>query len=272
MIRQIFTLDDCRTLALREIGSGPPLVLLHGWSISSLAFVELAGLLSSDFRVLMPDLPGHGDSSPCDKVDLERIAADLLAWLSSAVPERLYLAGWSLGGMVAMEMVRQQRERFAGLVLIGTTPRFTATVDWPHGLPAGEVKMLRRNLSRRFESTLGDFFKMTFVGDAITVERQRAIRQTVVYPGRMPDPDVVVELLDLLGVQDQRQSIADLDLPALVLHGTNDRVTSVAAGAFLADQLPRGQFVPFADTGHAPFWSHPERVAVLLKETRTWFR
>ena len=52
-------LPDGRQLAWYEVGRGRPLVLLHGWAMSAGVFSEIASLLSEDFRLLIPDLPGH---------------------------------------------------------------------------------------------------------------------------------------------------------------------------------------------------------------------
>ncbi|TLM62995.1 MAG: alpha/beta fold hydrolase, partial [Deltaproteobacteria bacterium] len=67
-------------LAWRESGTGRPLVLVHGWSLSGAAFAELAASLDG-FRVLLPDLPGHGQSTPPAGVSLPALAGDLAAWL-----------------------------------------------------------------------------------------------------------------------------------------------------------------------------------------------
>lgn len=272
MTESTFAFPDGRRLTWREAGAGPPLVLLHGWSSSGRAFAELTELLSASFRVLIPDLPGHGDSSPAQESSLNGLADDLQAWLKGVEERPLLLGGWSLGGMLSLELAERQTLALAGLVLIGTTPRFTAAPDWPHGLPSGQVRVLQRNLGRGFENTLGDFFRLTFSGEEISPERLRAIRHFAIYGGRLPDPEVAAELLQLLSVQDQREALSAIDLPVLVIHGKQDAVTLPGAAAVLTEQLPQARLEWFDNAGHAPFWGHPARVAACFKECLAWFR
>ena len=271
MTRQEHRLADGRTLSWKERGSGPPLVLLHGWSLSGAAFSELAGLLDG-FRVLLPDLPGHGYSSPPSQATLPALADDLAAWLTAAVPGPIVLGGWSLGGMVALELATRQDITIGRLLLVATTPRFTTAADWPHGLSALQVRALSRNLERRFETTLADFFALTFADGEVDAARLRTIRAFAVLPGGLPDRTAAAALLDLLGVQDQRSVLARVACSTLVVHGALDRVTPVAAGRALAAALPHGQLLEMADAGHAPFWTQPLAVARTIREFCPWDR
>lgn len=259
-------LADGRTLAWRETGSGPPLVLLHGWSLSGAAFGGLAELLPG-FRLLCPDLSGHGASSPLVTATFAALADDLADWLQAAVPgEELLLGGWSLGGMTALELAARDSLPLRALLLFATTPRFTSAADWPWGLPAGQVQALRRNLARRFETTLGDFFALTFAEGENDPELQRSIRATAVRPGGLPDAASAAALLDLLAGQDQRHLLASIDCPALVVHGDCDRIAPAGAGAALAAALPHGAWHPLAGAGHAPLWTRPAECAALIRD------
>jgi pimeloyl-[acyl-carrier protein] methyl ester esterase len=264
-------LADGRVLAWQETGSGPPLVLLHGWSLSGHAFSELAGQLG-DFRLLLPDLPGHGGSSPPAVVSLPALATDVAAWLESEVKEPVALGGWSLGGMVALELAARQDAPLSQLVLIGTSPRFTISADWPHGLPAGQVLALRRNLRQAFAATLAGFFDLTFAPDEVDAARLREIRAFAVRAAGLPDPAAAAALLALLAEQDQRHLLPAIRCPALVLHGTCDRVTPVGAGRALAAALPRGELRELPGLGHAPFWTQPAAVSGAIREFCAWGR
>jgi len=271
MILRHFTLPDSRTLAWREVGSGAPLILLHGWSLSGLAFSELAESLP-DFRLLLPDLPGHGGSSPPQMATFSSLADDLSSWLSAVAPGPLLLGGWSLGGMLAMELATRPEIPVERLLLISTTPRFTAGADWPHGLPATQVRALARNLERRFAATLGEFLAMTFAPGEVDAARMRAIRNFAIQPGGFPDPASAAALLGLLEHHDQRQLPATLACPALVIHGREDRIVPVGAGRDLAATLPDGQLLELTATGHAPHWTQSQKTAVAIREFCTWAR
>ena len=261
-----------RTFAWRESGKGPAVVMIHGWSLSGRVFAEIAGKMSSDYRVLMPDLPGHGDSSPASSYSLENLATDLAEWLKAVAPCPLLVCGWSLGGMVAMQMAAGCDAHLQSLALIATSPRFTRGKDWPFGLPAPEVKLLKRNLQRNFQPTLGAFFTRMFTGEGLDTERLRAIRKFAIYPSRLPELDVAQAILQIFSRQDQRQLLAKISNPVMVLHGTSDRITPVQAGRFLAGAIPGAVLKEYAGIGHAPFLSQPKPFVEDLRSFIGWIR
>jgi pimeloyl-[acyl-carrier protein] methyl ester esterase len=261
-----FHLPDGRQLAWYEAGQGRPLVLLHGWAMSAAVFSEIATLLASGFRLLIPDLPGHGGSSPSPRNDLAGISTDLACWLAATEKEPVVLVGWSLGGMLALELSHQKRVPVDRLVLVGTTPRFTLSDDWEYGLPSAQLRALARNLERRFDATLADFFALAFAGEKISKERLRAIRNFAVKQSVLPDHDAALGLLNLLASQDQRAILSEIDQPALVLHGELDQIALPFAGRLLADMLPQGSFSGFSGVGHGPFLSQPQETVARILE------
>lgn len=260
-----FELSAGRTLAWYQIGQGRPLLLLHGWCMSAAVFSEIAELLAADFCLLIPDLPGHGRSSPAVRNDLSGIAADLARWLNSVAPAPVGVVGWSLGGMLALELAHQPASPVEQLVLIATTPRFTLSNDWPNGLPGAQVRALARNLARRFEATLGDFFTLALAGDDLPRERLRAIRNFAVKSSPLPERSAALGLLEVLAEQDQRDILTSIEQPALVLHGAMDQIVPLAAGRYLSTRLPHGEFATLSGHSHAPFLSQPQSAIAQIR-------
>ena len=106
---KFYPLADGRKLAYREAGTGRPLVLLHGWAMSSAVFQELMPLLADRFRVLAPDLPGNGQSDPDFEFNHNSIASDIEQWLTSLDVDTVDLVGWSLGGQVALNLAKRRQ-------------------------------------------------------------------------------------------------------------------------------------------------------------------
>lgn len=261
-----FPTADGRRLTWYETGQGKPLILLHGWAMSAAAFHELAGLLGENFRVLVPDLPGHGQSDPAAQSDLAGLANILSDWLKDLAVAPCALVGWSLGGMLSLRIAADEVLSVRRLVLIGATPKFTKSDDWPFGLPVTEVRAMARNLKKRFEATLGEFFSLTFAGETIPVDRLRTIRDFAVRSSSLPDRDTAFALLNMLAEQDQREILPAIQAPTMILHGELDRISPVGAGRAMADLLPRAEFISLAGIGHAPFLSQPHDIASRLAE------
>lgn len=265
MKAETFTLPDGGVLNWYEAGCGRPLVLLHGWAMSAQVFTELVELLADEFRLLVPDLPGHGSSSPAAQNDFFSLAKNLNCWLASIEKTTAALGGWSLGGMLALEMARQNPLLVDRLLLIATSPRFACGDDWSYGLPEVQVRALARNLARRFEKTLAGFFNLSFAGEGIAAERLRAIRSFAVKRSPFPDRTAALELLNEFSGQNQLAVLPEVVQPALVLHGELDQITPLAAGRYLAEHLPKGEFHGFPGLGHGPFLSRPQEVAAKIK-------
>lgn len=253
-------------LAWRETGSGRPLVLIHGWSMSSAVFDEMLPLLGVDRLVLSPDLRGHGGSGQADGYGLEAFAADLGEWLLALGLAEVDLLGWSLGGQVAIRLARSGQIRVRRLLLVATTPRFVAAHDWPHGLPEGQVRVMARDLRRAYLKTQGDFFRLQFVGEELSGRRLKEIIDFAVREGALPVPDVALTALETLRRGDLRPELPQLALPVLVQQGECDRITLPGAARVLAAACPQSRLVLQPGLGHAPFLSAPQVSAELWRE------
>src|SRR5258706_4710745 len=117
-------------LRIESNGSGPDLVLLHGWGMNASLWDAVAVGLAPQFRVHSVDLPGHGASSTCTPYDLDVITATLAA----ALPSQTMVCGWSLGGQVAINWALTRPGEVKRLVLIASTPRFAKGADWDCGV------------------------------------------------------------------------------------------------------------------------------------------
>ncbi|BDG02642.1 alpha/beta fold hydrolase [Anaeromyxobacter oryzae] len=250
-------------VAYLDWGSGPPLVLVHGWAMSSAVLTDLGRALEDGRRVIVPDLRGHGASSP-GGFGLEDLAGDLAALLDALALRDVALAGWSMGGQVALAAMPRVRRRVARLALLSTTPRFTAGEGWPHGLPAQHVEVLAHRVRRDPTRALPRFFDGMFApGELDDGARARVAALRDALPP--PAPAAAQAGLDLLVSVDLRGALRAVDVPTLVVHGGADPICPAGAGRALADAIPGARLVVFPGAGHAPFLSRPAAVAGALR-------
>ncbi|HEX9308246.1 MAG TPA: alpha/beta fold hydrolase [Anaeromyxobacter sp.] len=245
-----------------DVGAGPPVVLVHGWSLSSAVFDEEAAALARLHRVVAPDLRGHGRSGGGSFV-LADLARDLAALLDRLGLEGAVLAGWSLGAQVALAALPLVRSRLRALVLVSGTPRFTAGEGWTDGLSAKSVEVLAHRVRRDPARALGRFFDGMFaegeLGEA-GLRRAAALRARIPFPG----PAAAQAGLDVLAREDLRAALSRVDLPTLVLHGEADPICPVGAARAIAGAVPNARLEIVAGAGHAPFLSRPGTLARAL--------
>ena len=235
-------------------GSGPDLVLIHGWAMHGGIFAPLTSLLAAHFRVYVVDLPGHGFSREETHFDI----ADCARSIAAATPRALWL-GWSLGGLVALRGALDQAANVRGVVLIASSPRFVNGPDWPYGAAASVFAEFGAELHLHYKHAVERFLTLETMGSAHAQTELRDLKKRVFERGE-PNMAALGDGLRALDDSDLRADLARLTMPSLWIAGRRDRLVSPAAMARAAAQAPHGRSIEF-DSGHAPFISHAAEVA-----------
>ena len=236
-------------------GSGPPLVLLHGWALHAGLFAPLIPELARRFRVYAVDLPGHGYSPPVAPNSFDAIVQALDDAFAS-VGEPLSVLGWSFGGMLALRWAHAKPERLTKLILVATTPRFVASTDWPHAIAPQALARFADELTLAYRLTLQRFLTLQTRGTAEGNALLKELRARLLELG-VPSKAALQDALALLSTIDLRRDAAQIRTPALVVAGDHDALTPAAAGRWLARTLPNARYANIAGAAHAPFLSHP---------------
>jgi pimeloyl-[acyl-carrier protein] methyl ester esterase len=244
------------TLHVDIRGQGPDLVLLHGWALHGGMWGPWLDELAGVARLHVFDLPGHGRSGwPAATDDLAGLARAVFP----RIPRGAAVLGWSLGGMLAIELARQHPRHLRALLLVATTPRFLAGPDWEHGLQPAVLDEFTRGLAADYRRTVQNFLALQTRGDEHSLETLRTMRGNLASHGE-PEPRALATGLEILRNADLRGALHRIALPSLVIAGEHDRLTPPGAGRALATQLPAARFRLVERSGHAPFLSHPQVV------------
>lgn len=241
-------------LHTESIGTGPDLVLLHGWAMHSGIWNSVRERLARHFRLCLVDLPGHGFSPACEPGTLEHVVEMVL----DILPPSCMVCGWSLGGQVAVELALREPVRVKKLALISTTPCFVRRKDWQWGIDAATLQLFMRNLKRDYATTLSRFLtlQVSGSGDATAVLAQ--LRESFSQRDR-PDEVGLQTGLQILLTSDLREKLRNVTQPAILLHGENDVITGPGAARWMNQQLQNSRLVMLPRCGHAPFLSYPDQ-------------
>ncbi len=233
-----------------------PLVLLHGWGSHAGVWSGVIAKLDLGHSVIAPDFPGDGRVGAMDEVVDE---------LAAIAPDRCAVAGWSMGGQLALMWARRHPQQVARLMLISATPRFVSAPDWPHGMVPEVFAGFSASLAHDAAATLRRFLLLQAQGDA---QSRMVARQLEAALALQPEPcgSVLMQTLHWLQTTDLRVTLPQIAQPALVVHGDRDRIAPPAAGEYLAAQLPRARLTVLAGAAHAPFISDPDAVGRLMTD------
>jgi pimeloyl-[acyl-carrier protein] methyl ester esterase len=234
------------------VGRGTDLALIHGWGMHGGVWDGVRDALAQRFRLHIVDLPGYGASPAVEPYDLERLARAVAA----ALPEKVQVCGWSLGGQVALEMALLFPSQIERLVLTATTPCFTAREDWPCAVQREVLLEFAAALETDYEGTLKRFLALQARGGDDVKTVLKRLRDILFTRGR-PDVQTLRAGLNILLESDLRDRAATLKTPTLLLHGSRDMLTPVGAAHWLAERMPEVHLDVLPGAAHAPFLSHP---------------
>lgn len=249
------------SLYVETIGSGPDLVLLHGWGMHGGVWQPVMEVLSSFSRVHVVDLPGLGRSGSTAPYTLEALA-DAVA---QAAPANTVVCGWSLGGQIALRWALDRPQQVRKLVLVGATPRFVSGEDWRCGISDNVFRDFAGQVQTDYRATLSRFLALQAHGGDASRETIRQLRENFFERGE-PDAAVLRSGLDILLNTDLRNELQQLRMPAMILHGENDKLAPVDSGRWLARHLPAARLEICPGASHAPFLSHPSWFVAAMRD------
>ena len=252
-------------LYYEDNGSGPPVVLLHGWPLDSRSWEgQLPALVQAGNRVVTYDRRGSGRSSrPTGGHDFDTLAADLDTVLSTLDLHGVVLVGFSLGtGEVARYVGRYGTERLRGCVLIESlAPSFTKSADNPQGVDRAAVEGVQQAiLADRYAwltGLIGDFLNLDdYLGKRVSEETVRAMWQAGADASPLATWAGPLDWLD-----DFTEDITRMTVPTLIMHGTADRILSIdGQGRRLHAALPDARYVEIEGGPHVVCVTHRDEV------------
>lgn len=254
-----------RSIQLSEMGEGPPVLMLHGGGPGASGvsnYTRNIAALARHFRVLVPDMPGYGQSTKgVNRADpFGDLAGGMLGLLDALKIDAAHLIGNSLGGACALRLALDQPGRAMRLVLMGP-----GGVDTTRGLPTAGLNRLFNyysgagpSMEKLTEFIRGDLvYDGSQVSDATIAERYRSsIDPDVIAAPPLRRPKGWPNFRKLDFTRDPR--LQDCQTPTLVLWGTEDKVNRPSGARSLQQRMRRCDVHLFSQTGH---WVQWERAA-----------
>lgn len=238
-------------MRIEQRGRGPDLVMLHGWSMHSGVWHELADGLAERFTLHLVDLPGHGLSVWHKQAfELDK----LLPALADKLPQKAVWLGWSLGGLLSIAFAQRYPDRVLKLSLMAATPRFVVAKDWPCAMQSEVFENFAASLDVNQQQTLQRFLMLQAKGADKSRATIRELSERLALQ-HSPDPEALHAGLDCLLQLDMRDGLAALNCPVQLLLGTCDNLIPAEMSQFVRQLNPVIQVIMLEGLGHAPFIS-----------------
>jgi 3-oxoadipate enol-lactonase len=242
---------------VREIGSGPTVVLVHGFPLDGAMWSGVARAMSTRLRVLKPDLPGRGSTEP-PAAGIEEYA-DFLKAIADAVDGPVGVAGFSFGGYIALALMRRRPGNVRALALVDT--RASGDDDAARAKRDETIASVRANgVASLVEGMPSKLLAPESLGRHDLLERvQRII-------SRQKPETMEADLAAMRDRPDSNDLLPAITVPTLVIVGERDALTPPADSEAMAAAIPGARLVTVPGAGHLTAMERPKAVAEALAD------
>lgn len=243
-------------LEVREVGAGPTVILVHGYPLDGAMWSSVARRLSDRFRILKPDLPGHGEN-PVPSDGSIGGYADFIEALVAAAGTPVGMAGFSMGGYVSLALMRRRPNGVRALALVDTRAR----ADDPATKLARDqsIATLRgQGVGPIADGILPKLLSPEAANKKDLVER---VRRVIL---RQNADTLASDLAAMRDRDDSTDLLPEIDVPTLVLAGGADVISPPEEARAIAAAIPAGRFIEIPGAGHLTPMESPTTVAGAL--------
>jgi non-heme chloroperoxidase len=264
-----FVTDDGETIHVAASGSGPALILLHEWASNHRVWNPVVNELESQFTIYRWDARGHGNhaATGTDQPTVARMAKDLAGLMDHFGLHRSIVVGHSMGALIAWEYLATFGcRRVAGLGVIDQSPRLVTNDDWHLGIyydwPAERDAMFVEELRRDFVEAVVRLVacgrnaraRERFETPSDGLWRLRAYMASV-------EPEPLIPIWQSLTAADYRPVLPRIDVPALLVYGSESNFYGVETGEYVQRSMPNATLLVYEGADHSPHLADPKRFA-----------
>lgn len=248
-------------IAYDDVGSGPPIVLVHGYPFNRTMWDEQVAALSDNYRVIRLDLRGHGESESSEgPATMNLMANDIASLLDQLGVNRAVIGALSMGGYVALAFDQLFPSRVEKLVLADT--RAQADTEENKKVRAEQAqKILAEGMAGIVDTMLPKLLAPETVS-----KRPEVVKRVRDMMLQTKPEGAAAALLGMAQREDQTARLADIQVPTLILVGREDAITPVADSEKMHAAIAGSQLMVIENAGHVSNIEQPERFNRALRE------
>lgn len=248
-------------------GQGNPVIFIHGFPFTKGMWTKQVEALQHKYRCIAYDVRGHGGTSnTLLEFSISQFAIDLLDFMDALKIEKAVVCGLSMGGYIALHAAEKAPDRFLALVLCDTQCK--ADTDEARDKRMRTIAFIQENGLAKYAD---ESIKSLFAPASLETKKAEVdfIRKTIL--NSKPE-NICKTLMALANRKNTCSVLSSLKIPVLILVGTEDKVTPLAAAQFMHEQLPSSELASIAAAGHISNLENPEEFMLQLEsflESRT---
>jgi pimeloyl-ACP methyl ester carboxylesterase len=260
------TTSDGVELFVKDWGSGRPVVLIHGWPLSSDTWDELALTLAENgYRAIAYDRRGFGRSDqPWHGYDYDRFADDLSDVMSELDVQDAAIVGFSMGGgEVARYLSRHGAGRVRQAVLIGSiVPYLLKTEDNPEGVPEDALNGIAAGIRDDRAAFFQTFFRTFYGVGMIAQPVSNGVIENSWRQAMMAGLHPILAAAKAFGSTDLRPDLAAFTVPTLIIHGSGDEIVPIDVSSRAASRgIPQARLIEYDGAAHGLLATNQQELA-----------
>ena len=263
---------DGTQLYVKTVGTGRPVVLIHGWPLSADSWdPQMIALAEAGYRAIAYDRRGFGRSDqPPTGYDYDTFADDLADVMqATGAAENVALVGFSMGGgEVARYMSRHDGKGVSQAALVSSVvPYLLKADDNPDGVPQSVFDGMTQGMRKDFRQFFKDFFKTFYGVGMLSHPVSDAELEWAWMTSQMAGQYPVLQAAKAFSTTDFRPDLTSLTVPTLVIHGTGDQIVPIdLTSRVVAKQVPSARLIEYDGEPHAVFATQKDRLTQDLLE------
>jgi non-heme chloroperoxidase len=263
-VNYVKTTDNTQ-LYYKDWGSGRPVILMHGWPLSSDSWDDHAmAIAEAGYRAIAYDRRGFGRSSqPWSGYDYDTLSDDLAAVIAQTGAQDAMLVGFSMGGgEVARYMSRHGGKGVSKAVLVASVvPYMLQTSDNPQGVPQSVfdtmTQAMKADRAKFFASFFKDFFGVSLMSSPASTEVLEWARSVAMQASLK----ATLECAKSFATTDFRGDLPAFKVPTLIIHGTDDKTVPIEDSARAAAKgIAQAELIEYDGGPHGLQVSHKDRL------------
>jgi sigma-B regulation protein RsbQ len=252
---------------VKVFGKGTqPMLFAHGFGCDQNMWRFITPEFENDFQIILFDYVGSGNSDlsaydPYRYSTLEGYARDVMNIVHALDLRDIIFVGHSVSSMIGVLAANEEPDRFEKLILIGPSPRYLNDESYVGGFERKDIEGLFDMMDRNFIGWAN------FLAPAIMKNPDRPeLGAELTESFCSTDPKIARRFAEATFLADNREDLARVTVPSLIMQCSDDMVAPETVGRYLNSELAKSTLRVMKATGHCPHMSHPEETVALIKE------
>ena len=244
-------------------GNGHNVVLLHGWGMHGGLWGKFNELLSRDCQTHTIDLPGYGFSHKMNNEFTLDAITEVVEEYIKHIGKPVSLIGWSLGGLITLNILQRKNIDIDKVVLIATTPSFTKKNDWVNAIEQTVFDGFAKDLQDDYKKTLKRFLSLQTRGSDLSRDELRELNKNLNSRSE-PNIKALENGLKILSATDLRHEKQN-EISTMIVLGEKDTLIPLSVKNEFEKMFSNLEQFILEKSGHAPFITNPGLCAEKIK-------